>query len=59
MQKKGEEFVPEEFDWRKNPNLTQQDLELIQNNLNEYQFYDGFDWDYECAVLKSGSSFGE
>lgn len=30
-----------------------------QEKVDEFHSYEGFDWDYECAVLRSGSSFGE
>ena len=31
----------------------------MHEKLGEYHSYDNFEWDYECALFKSGSSFGE
>ena len=59
MAKKGKKFVPEEFDIMKEFNLDESDIKFLHNRLGEFHSYDDFEWDYECAVLKSGSSFGE
>lgn len=48
-------FTPAEFDRSKDLEISSSD----QQKLNQLKFLETLDWDYECAVLKSGSSAGE
>ena len=51
----GKIYVPEEFKLEQDLTLTKDE----QQKLNQLKWFDNFEWDYECGVLRSGSSFGE
>lgn len=53
--KDGKEFQKEPFSTRKHMQLSQEDV----IKLEEIQFFQNYPWDYECGILRSGSSFGE
>ena len=53
--KDGMKFTPTKFDEKIDMQLSK----LEKEKLDEIKMYESLEWDYETAVLRTGSSFGD